>query len=105
MATTRATLGAVLGTVTQTASMITDVVKTGSDAVNMLNRFVESAATDQKDRQAVHRKVSRDNILREARMDMARANMEVSAFRKESEEHAKLYDAAVETLSMDIFDS
>jgi len=104
MANTRATLGAVLGTVAQTATMVTDVVKTGSDAVNMLNKFVESAAQDQKDRQVIHRKTSREQMLREARMDVARSNKEVLDFCKDAEDKM-LYEAATQLLSDDIFDS
>lgn len=103
MTTARMTLSAVLGTVTETASTVTNVVKTVSDAVTIGNRFVESAMIDQKDRQVIHRKTFRDTLLRESRMEVARSNAEVLDFCKESDTNATLYAQATEYLPDNIF--
>jgi hypothetical protein len=94
---------AVLGTVTDTASVISDTAKTLSGAVNMANTFVQSASLDQKDRGIIHRKTFRDTLLRESRMSVARSNNEVLSFIGESEVNAKLYASAEEYLPDDIF--
>jgi hypothetical protein len=99
----RATAGAVLGTVTDTAAAISNTVNTISGAVNMANQFVQSASLDQKDRQVIHRKTFRDTLLRESRMSVARSNNEVLSFVGESESNAALYKQAEEYLPDDIF--
>ena len=103
MTSARMTLSAVLGTVTETASTVTNVVKTVSDAVTIGNRFVESAMIDQKDRQVIHRKTFRDQLLRDSRMEVARSNAEVLDFINESDNNKKLYESATEYLPDDIF--
>lgn len=103
MTSARMTLSAVLGTVTETASTVTNVVKTVSDAVTIGNRFVESAMIDQKDRQVIHRKTFRDQLLRDSRMEVARSNAEVLDFVNESEQNKELYTQATEYLPDDIF--
>ncbi|WP_449474081.1 hypothetical protein [Sphingobium chungangianum] len=103
MATTRMTFGAVLGTITDTASMVSKTVTTIGGGIDMANRFVESAATDQRDRQAIHRKTFRDTLLREARIDVARSNREVFDFCTESQANAALYAQAQEYLPDNIF--
>lgn len=103
MTTARMTASAVLGTITETASTVTNVVKTVSDAVTIGNRFVESAMIDQKDRQVIHRKTFRDQLLRDSRMEVARSNAEVLDFVNESDQNKKLYESATEYLPDDIF--
>lgn len=105
MASLKLTASTVLDTVSNTAAVISDTAKTASGAVNMLNRFVESASVDQKDRQLIHRKTFRDNLLRESRISIAQSNKEVIDFCAESEANAKLYEAATEYLPDSIFDS
>lgn len=102
MATTRMTFGALLGTVTTTADTLTKVVSTVSNGVDMANRFVESASVDQKDRQVIHRKVFRDNLLRESRMNVAKANREVVDFCEDAK-NKELYNQAQTLLTDDIF--
>ena len=101
--TIRATAGAVLGTVTDAAGAISNTVNTFSGAVDMANKFVQSASKDQADRQVIHRKVFRDNLLRESRISFARSNAEVITFVSESEENAALYKQAEEYFPNDIF--
>lgn len=103
MATTRMTFGAVLGTITDTAGMVSKTVTTISGGIDMASSFVESAATDQRDRQAIHRKTFRDTLLREARIDIARSNREVLDFCADSETNATLYSQAIEYLPDSIF--
>ena len=105
MTSARLTFGAVLGTVTDTAAMVSNTVNTVSGAVNMANRFVESASTDQKDRQVIHRKTFRDTLLRDARIEIARSNAEVLSFVNESEQNKVLFTQAQEYLPDSIFES
>jgi hypothetical protein len=97
------TAGAVLDTVTQAANTVTDIVKTAGSGVTIVNRFVESAATDQKDRQLIHRKTFRDRLLQESRMEVARRNLEVLAFVSESDDYKLLYQEAEAYLPDSIF--
>jgi hypothetical protein len=94
---------AVLGTVTDTASVISDTAKTLSGAVRMANTFVENASIDQRDRATIHRKVFRDQLLRDSRMEIARSNNEVVSFCKESPENKALYEQAEEYLPENVF--
>lgn len=103
MATARMTFGSILGTITDTASMVSKTVNTIGGGIDMANRFVESASTDQKDRQVIRRKTFRDQLLRESRMEVARSNKEVIDFCKENEDNQKLYEAAQEYLPDSIF--
>jgi len=103
MTTARITAGAVLGTVSQAANTVTDIVKTAGSGVTIVNRFVESAATDQKDRQLIHRKTFRDRLLQESRMEVARRNLEVLAFISESDDYKLLYQEAEAYLPDNIF--
>lgn len=91
-----------LGTVTNTAAVISDTAKTASGAVNMLNKFVESASVDQRDRQIIHRKTFRDSLLRQSRIDIAQSNKEVIDFCKDPDD-LKLYEQATAYLPDDIF--
>lgn len=103
MTTVRTTISAALGTVTEAAGTITNVIGTIGDVTTMANRFVESALTDQKDRQVIHRKTFRDQLLRDSRMEVARSNKEVLDFTNESEVNKELYDQATNYLPDDIF--
>ena len=104
MASLKLTASTLLDTVSNTASVISDTAKTASGAVNMLNRFVESASTDQKDRHKIHRQTFRDRLLEESRMSIALHKKEVVDFCAESETNAKLYEAATAYLPDSIFD-
>ena len=103
MATARLTFGSILGTINDTATAASDLVKTAGNGIGIVNKFVESAAIDQKDRQVIHRKTFRDQLLRDSRITIARSNKEVLDFTQESEENAKLYAAAEEYLPDNIF--
>ncbi len=103
MATTKATLGSILEMFTQTAGMITNIVTTASDGVDMANRFVESASIDQKDRHIIHRKTFRDDLLRQSRLTVAKADEEVLNFIKSNDTNAQLYAKAETYLPDDIF--
>ena len=104
MATVRMAFGSVMDTLTQTAATATNVVKTVSDGVSMVNRFVDSAATDQRDRQLVHRKMFRDNLLRESRLTVAQSNEAVLEYVGKNEICKELYAQAEQLLPNNLFD-
>lgn len=99
MATTRMTVGSILGTITDTANMASNLVRTASGGVDMLNRFVDSASTDQRERQVAHRATYRSNLIREASMEIAKGNAESLAFARESEDNKKLFEDAQSLLT------
>lgn len=104
MSNARNAVGAVLGTVSETAATVTNVVQTLSAAVSMGNSFVASAAADQKDRQKLHRAVFREDLLREHRMQRAVSDLAVVEFCKQSEATADLYKSATERFPDNFFD-
>lgn len=93
-ATTKLTIGAVLGTVTDTAVTISDTVKTLGLGVGMVNSYVSNASIDQRERQVSHRATYRNNLINEASMEIARQGKEVLDFMAESTENAELFTAA-----------
>jgi len=103
MATTRMAFGSILGTVTDTAEAVSNLVKTAGLGIGMINDFVADASLDQKDRGKVHRKVFRAALLRDSKLEVAKSNLDVLKFTRESDEHKALYEQAGELLD-DVFD-
>ncbi len=98
MATTRMTLGSLLGMVTNTANAVGDLAGTVGDSVGMLNKFVESASIDQRERHIVHRTVYRSQLIRDSAMDIAKGNADALAFCRESADNEKLFSEAQASL-------
>ena len=94
MATTRMTFGSLLGMVTNTANAVGDLAGTLGDGVGMLNKFVESASIDQRERHVVHRTTYRSQLIRDSAMDMAKGNADALAFCRESEDNKLLFTEA-----------
>lgn len=94
MATTRMTLGSLLGMVTNTANAVGDLAGTIGDGVGMLNKFVESASIDQRERHVVHRTDYRSQLIRDSATAMAKSNADVLAFCRESEDNRLLFEEA-----------
>ena len=94
MATTRMTFGSILGMVTNTANAVGDLAGTVGDGVSMLNKFVESASIDQRERHVVHRTSYRSQLIRDSAMDMAKGNADALAFCRESEDNKVLFTEA-----------
>lgn len=94
MSNIRTTFGSVLGTVTAAANVVGNTMNTASGGVDMLNRFVESASVDQRERQVAHRATFRSTLVREASIEIAKGNAEALAFAAESETNAKLFNDA-----------
>lgn len=99
MATTRMAFGSILGTVTDTANAVSDLVKTTGLGIGMVNTFVQNASIDQKERQVAHRATFRSTLIREASMEIAKGNAESLAFIRESEDNAKLFSEAQDLLT------
>lgn len=106
MASTRMAFGAIMGTITNTASAVSDLANTVGDSVGMLNKFVESASIDQRERHVVHRTTFREQLIREASMEIAKGDAETLVFCKESEENKQLFENAQSKLlaAFDNFD-
>lgn len=94
MATVRMIAGSMLETVNSTADAVFGLVDTATSSIDMLNRFVQSAATDQRERQLAHRASFRQTLMREAKMKIAAGNAKVVRFREESDLNRELFDEA-----------
>ena len=94
MATSRVTVGAVLGAVETTATTLTNTLNALNMGVNMINASVKEASENQADQQKTDRKDFRDNLLREAAKAKSDANLKVIEYCKQSPKHAELYEAA-----------
>lgn len=98
MATTRMTFGSLLGMVTNTANAVGDLAGTIGDGINMLNKFVETASIDQRERHVVHRTDYRSQLIRDSAIEMAKGNADALAFCRESEDNKLLFMEAQSSL-------
>lgn len=99
MATVRKIAGSMLETVNSTADAVFGLVDTATSSIDMLNRFVQSASTDQRERHVAHRASFRQNLLRETKLEIAAGNAEIARFRDESELNAQLFDEADQVIN------
>ncbi|QNG44843.1 hypothetical protein [Sphingobium yanoikuyae] len=104
MSTIRVTTATVLGTVTETAATVTNAVRTVSDGVSFINRFMDSALKDQSDRHKAHRREFRDNLRGELIEAKARRDVLRLEFVNESAANKQLYAAAEAYFPADMFD-
>ena len=93
MATSRATFGAVLTTISTTAATITETLQAANASVGMLNVAIQQAAINQKDRAVISRARFREELIRETSYEEANSTLRVTAFRAQSAAH----DAAFQT--------
>lgn len=77
MATARIALDSVLGTVSKTASTLTNVVGTIDAGVSMLNSFVQLHSEQQRDKHIIERETSRDLLLEESALVQAERRAEL----------------------------
>ena len=94
MATSRVTVGAVLGAVETTATTLTNTLNALNMGVNMINASVKEASENQQDQQKIDRSTFRKNLLRESAQAETEANLKALAFCKTSKDHAALYETA-----------
>lgn len=94
MATARMIFGSMLGTVNSTADALSALVNSATGSIEMLNRYVDSAVTDQRERQLAHRASFRQTLVRETKMEIAVGNAKAVRFREESELNKTLFDEA-----------
>ena len=92
-ATTRLTIGALLGMVGTVANTVTQAVETVGVGVSMLDKF----ASDAQERQEVRSIVDMDdfeNVIREEKAaEQAQRQLEVLKFCNQSEDHSRIYQA------------
>ena len=99
MTSVRTIFGSALGTVNNTVDVVSGIVGAASSSIDMLNHFVESAYTNQRERQVAHSVSIRQKLLRETKVDIANGNAEVLRFCAESEINKNLYDEADKLVS------
>jgi hypothetical protein len=77
MATSRIALGSVLGTISKTASTLTNIVGTVDAAVGMLNSYVSLHSEQQQDKHIIERATARDQLLEESALVQAERRNEL----------------------------
>ena len=91
MSNSRATFGAILGTVTATANTITASVGAVNESVGMLNRLVNNASTQQAARIKATNEAFLDNLIRDMAKQEADADLAELKYMEQSAEHKELY--------------
>jgi hypothetical protein len=98
MATVRMATTAALGVVTETATAITDVVKSASTGARMLNAFVE----DQARRQQIDIKLGfvgyEDRKIAEKQIEIAQQHKAIAQYAQENPEQVELLNKIREQL-------
>ena len=94
MASTRMAFGAVLGTITDTATAVSDLVTTLGDGIGMLHATVHHASNHQKQRHVADNVMFREELITESTMRIAQSGAVALEFCRQSEDNAKLFDDA-----------
>lgn len=102
MATVRMIAGSMLETVNSATDAVFGLVNSATGSIDMLNRFVQSASTDQRERHVAHRASFRQTLMRDTKLEIAAGNAKVVRFREESDLNRALFDEA-EKIIDDIF--
>ena len=96
--TSRLTFGAVLGTVTETASAVTAIANTITVGVGMANSYVREAAFEQQKAAEISRLTFEENLYELAAQKEAERKLLILNFTNKSPQHAALYEAAYNRL-------
>lgn len=94
----RGAIGSVLGTVSNTASAITNLVGATNSGINMLDSFVQTAATKQRMDNALDLSSYETTALNRVGMELANQEMEILVYRKQSTEHDTAFTNAYNRL-------
>ena len=94
MATTRMAFGAVLGTITDTAKAVSDLVTTAGDGIGMLHATVHQASQHQKQRHVADNVSFREELVTESSMRIAATGATALAFCRESDDNKQLFEDA-----------
>jgi hypothetical protein len=87
-------INATLGAIATTALTVTKTLNVVTDSIGMLDALVSKTAREQS---LTYRKDERNfihNLVRQAAVEKAEADMTVVDFRKQSTKHAELFDVA-----------
>lgn len=96
--TARSTVGSVLGAVSSVADATAGLVGSLGNGAEMVNATIDSLRQDQADRIALHRKTYRTNLLNRTAVEQTEEAVRIAAFRNQSEDHAKAFDATLDDL-------
>ena len=99
MATSRLTFGAVLETVTTTATALTGALSAVSEGTQILGAFVSKAAEEQRYRHLADKESFIERLITEKSEERATANLAVERFIAKSASHAKHYEDAYNTFT------
>lgn len=92
-ASTRLTLGSILGTVNTTANVVTSAVDVIGAGISMVTRYANDAATEQEKRSLINMAKLDEHLIREAAQTESLADLEIANFRAKSQKHDELYTA------------
>jgi len=92
MATTRATFGSILSTVTTTATTINNVLDTANQAVSMATAYVTKAAEEQRLRHIEEKDKYLHELLQQSAIERAENEKKVETYRNQSDFHKEAYD-------------
>lgn len=98
VATTRATIGSLLGTIQEGATTISSTFSTATKAVGMLNTFVSAAADKQRIRTKVDVHEFKTRLVEEKSMEEAKRKVAIAEFCKD-EGNKQFYSSAYDRLS------
>lgn len=96
MANLRTTVGAVFGTVSTTANVVTGLVNAAGEGINMLDSFVKKSSTEQRARHTADTEDFLDRLIMEKSMESAERNNSALEFCRKSTDHATFYQEAQE---------
>lgn len=95
-ATARLTIGAVFGSIAQTAGTVSNVLGAANSSVNMLNAYVEKAAKEQRMNYRADEKELANKIIERVSKEQVERRIELDKFCAQSDRHEKLYQEALE---------
>jgi hypothetical protein len=99
MSTARMTFGTILGTVSTSAVAISTVIGTGVKGINMLEKFVDDAATKQHKRSLLDMESFQTRLLEEVAQEDAERGLKLDEFMSKSAQHRELYKLNYERLA------
>lgn len=99
VANSRMTVGSILAAVQTTANTATGALTAINSAVGMANKFVTDAALRQDVRSKLDNAIFEKTLHQEKSQELAESRIQMEAFAKQSEAHAKHYQLAYDELA------
>lgn len=98
-ATSRVTLGAILGTITTTAHTITSTFDAANKSVGMLNKLVSDASDRQNVRSKLDSAIFKATLHQDKAIELTESRRRIDDYIGQSERHRSLYETAFNELA------